>query len=117
MIQCENFRSAMAPLMTLSRDHFIETSLLKHTKEECGASPTLEKEAILLGEKPRPHPSQNIQRSLNLWSPQSRLMLSPLDPLSKLMLLVPFLLPPLHPNPAAILSGRQRNPRKRLGPA
>ena len=32
---------------------------------------------------PRPHPSQNTQRSLNPQSPQSRLMLSPWNPLTE----------------------------------
>ena len=38
------------PLMTLSGDDIIETSLLKPTEEECGTSLTSEEEAILLGE-------------------------------------------------------------------
>ena len=39
--------------MTLSRDYIVKASLLKHTGEECGASPILEEEAFLLGEKPK----------------------------------------------------------------
>ena len=107
--------------MTLSGDNIIETSLLKPTKQEHGTSPTLKEEAVLLGkepkppETPKPHPSQNTQRPLNHKSPQSRLILSTPDPLSKLMFLVPLLLCPLHPNLAATLPRRQRNPRERLG--
>ena len=44
----------MAPLITLSEDDIMEASLLKPTEEECGTSPTLEEEAILLGEEVKP---------------------------------------------------------------
>ena len=44
----------MASLMCLSRDKIEETSLLGPAGEECGTSPTLEEEAILLGEEPEP---------------------------------------------------------------
>ena len=106
--------------MTLSGNELIEASLLKPTDEEHGASPIPEEEAILLGDcvgNLRPHPSWNAWRSLNHQSPWSELMLSLLDPLSKLTLLVPLFFPPLHPNPAATLPRRQRNTRERLRPA
>ena len=38
--------------MTLSGDNIIEASLLRPRKEEHGTSPTLEEEAILLGDNP-----------------------------------------------------------------
>ena len=54
----------MAPLMTLSGDDIIEASLLKHTKEECGASPTPEEEAILLHKKPEAASPPGMPRDL-----------------------------------------------------
>ena len=39
--------------MALIVDNIIEASLLKPTKEECGASPTPQEEAILLGGEPK----------------------------------------------------------------
>ena len=78
--------------------------------------------SLLLRRKPsswarnlRPHPSQNTQRDVNHQIPQSELMLSLWDPLSKLMPLVQLLFPPLCPNLAATLPRRQRNPEERLG--
>ena len=103
--------------MTLSRDDITEASLLKDTKEEHGASPTLEEEVILLGKKPEATSLPEHQRDLNHQSPQNELMLSPLDPLSKLTLLVPLLFPPLHPTLAATLPERQWNPRETFGMA
>ena len=45
----QELQRCMAPLMTLSGDNIVEASLLKHTGEEHGRSPTLEEVAALLG--------------------------------------------------------------------
>ena len=44
----------MAPLMRLSGDNIVEASLSEPTDDECGTSPTLEEEAVLLGKEPEP---------------------------------------------------------------
>ena len=63
----------MAPLMSLSRDDIVDTSLLELLGEECKTSPTPEEEAALLGrnlshQKPQrlQQPSQNVWRPLGL---------------------------------------------------
>ena len=93
----------MAPLITISGVDTIEASLSKHTEEEHGIFPTLEEEAILLGEKSKATSLLEHWQISEPPDPQSKLMLSPSDPLSKLMLLVSLLFPPLCHNLAATL--------------
>ena len=57
-------QTCMAPLMTLSGDDIVKASLLKPTEEECGTTPTLEEEAILLGEEVE---LQEVPGSLPKW--------------------------------------------------
>ena len=46
-----SFRGVWLPLCPSVGDDIVKASLLKSTKEECGTSPTLEEEAILLGKE------------------------------------------------------------------
>ena len=111
----------MAPLMHLSGDKIVEASLWG--PQVMNMEPSLLQRRKLPSwvrnpshqRSPRPHPSQNAQRSLNPQSPQSRLTLSPQGPPSKLMLLVPLLLHPLHPQPSHHPSWKARKPWREIG--
>ena len=49
----QKLQKYMALLMILSSDNITEASILRPSKEECGASSTPEEEAILLGKEPK----------------------------------------------------------------
>ena len=62
-------QKCMASLMNLNGHDIVEASLLECTGEECGTSPTLEREAILLGEELEPLETPEAAASL-LESPE-----------------------------------------------
>ena len=60
----QELQKCMAPLVSLGGDDIAEASLLQPTGDECGTSPTLEEEAILLSEEVKPPEAPGSPRTL-----------------------------------------------------
>ena len=74
-------QECIGPLMTLSGT-LLRLPSWNPAKKSMDPPPLWRRKLSSWVRNLRPHPSQNTQRSLNHQSPQSRLMLSPLDPLT-----------------------------------
>ena len=116
--QCENFKNAWPPWWPSAGMTSLRPPSWNPLKRSVEPPPLQRRKLsswvinLSCQRPPRPHPSQNAQRSLNHQSPQSRLKLSLQSPPSKLTLLVLHF---LCSNQGNTPPGRQRNPRERLG--